>query len=207
MRIRSVNFSITSRCNRVCPNCSYGMQRHSDKRDICLDDLWRYSLYFREIEKVNVTGGEPSFHNDFPEICVSIRKMFPNQRVVIETNGFAFRKTPELFLNYDEVFVSEYGENTYTGCLSNADDIADFREFIQGRKTGFHIIRPVHLSGIGGGKMCSRGRESCSFFNGLVYPCCTAHGIPDAKGIPLSDGWVDEIQGVGLPCKNCMFSL
>ena len=166
-----------------------------------LSEIIRYAGYFTDMERINVTGGEPSFHRNFAEFSSKIRKIFPYQKVTIETNGYGKLSN---YLNYDRVFVTEYSDRTYKGCLSNAKEIAELRQVLMDKLT---IVRSKHRVKGKHGKPCFRGKsETVAFFGGLIYPCCSAMGAPGAVGIVPTDNWQEDILKVKLPCKRCVFS-
>ena len=206
--ITKVNFSITSRCNRACPDCSYGMQNEKMQVDLTLEQIKEYAQYFQELDTINITGGEPSFHKNFKDFSEQVRSIFSTHKLTIETNGYAFIKNPELFLSFDEVYVSNYDNNTYDGCQGNQKEIKFMQEYLKGKKTEIILVQTLHLNKVGKGGICARGlSENVSFFKGLIYPCCTGQGVPGAIGlIPCSD-WREKILKIPLPCKNCIFSI
>lgn len=50
---------------------------------------------YSELQDINVTGGEPFLRRDFPEVIANIKKACPRARLVINTNGFMWRKIKE----------------------------------------------------------------------------------------------------------------
>ena len=208
-KITEINFSITTTCNRSCPLCCYDT-RAGNKRggDIPLEKIIEYSKHFQTLEQITITGGEPSIHKQFVEFSDKIREIFPNARLSIETNGFGFTRTPEAFLNYDDIIATHYGEHTFPGCPSNMEDKSLMENYSKNTSTAFQWYTPQHIELFVGGGVCSRGLGGrASFFQGLIYGCCTAHGIPDAIGIKPTENWKEEILNVNLPCKNCMFAV
>lgn len=82
--------AITLNCNARCVMC----------------DIWKnkmvnelppesYLKLYPELRDINVTGGEPFLRRDFPEIIANIKKACPRARLVVNTNGFLWRKIKE----------------------------------------------------------------------------------------------------------------
>lgn len=207
MHIWKVMLSITTRCNRRCPSCSYGVGSVWPRRDMPMPLLEEASRYFRHLPAMTITGGEPSVHPQFDEISASMHAWFPEAEMLIETNGYGFRRCPQAFAHYDRIYVTRYTADTYPGCPPNGEEIETllFEHPEIARRIVF--TTPVHRSK-GGGSPCAAYRSGVvACFNGRLYPCCSAQGVPGAESIPLSDDWEARIASVEPPCAHCALSL
>ena len=217
--VRTINFSITTRCSRRCPSCCSGVRAGKEGQDHPIEAITATAMILGPVEIISLYGGEPSFHADFPRLAGRVREIFQAKQITIQTNGYGLGKFPESFLNFDLVIASAYTDRTYPGCPSNAMEIEAFRQFLRGQgQEGKLVVNDVvhtpdgpTLDGIplkDRGRPCYRQEmPTISYFDGLLYPCCTGAGIPGAVGIPVTAVWREEILSVPLPCKTCLFSV
>lgn len=212
--ITSVNFCLTSRCNRRCPNCCVGIGLTTET-DALYDLSWKQikeaGEIFGFVEKFNITGGEPSFHKQFKEIAPKLRSTLKCDKLVIESNGYGLRHFPESFLLFDLITITRYGHQ-YEGDLTNDRDIAFMKKFLLERGLSDKLLvgeSVQHYARIerGSNNYCHRAFSGgVSYWNGKIFPCCTAQGMTGGIGIPLTKNWRMEIMEVELPCQSCAFS-
>jgi hypothetical protein len=219
-----MNLCITSRCNRRCPDCGASVGFKSPGYDLdwntieSLGQIIGYlpggpitgGAYASTNIGYNITGGEPSFHQQFVEFAPKLRSVLKCNRMIITTNGWGFTRFPEAFMVFDEIWTTYYGEHVYPGCPSNTGDIQFMSEYIKRVKNppqfmsfspGRHHSRPSAGSG-----SCFRGHDGyVNFWEGLIYPCCVAHGMEGGVGIVPTADWRDKITQVELPCLKCCF--
>lgn len=208
-----INFSVTERCNRACPDCCYGIHiLHPNVWEIGLDELAKSAQLIGPMDRVVLTGGEPSFHRQFLEVAQVARQNFHCHTLAIETNAYAFKRQPEAWLIFDEIQVTHYRSDTYAKSPPNDDEITFMRGYLDGRgartrlvvrEIDPHFVRKVHANPV----MCARGWNGyVTYFKGRVYGCCAAQGVEGAEGIVLSPHWRSEIMAADLPCGKCLFA-
>ncbi|NVN91169.1 MAG: hypothetical protein HXX11_11275 [Desulfuromonadales bacterium] len=210
-QINLVNFAITSRCNRCCPHCSYGMHILHDPWDITWDELILAATTLGDVCRINLTGGEPSVHPQFAEWAPKLKQVFAPNLVSIETNGFGFKLFPEAFMHFDMIAPTIYDES-FPGGQSNRDDIEFMITYRDQHKAllPIHCSKPTHLPRTirTNGSYCFRAASGAiSFFNNRLFPCCTGHGIEEASSVNLSPFWREDIMKCPLACRNCMFAV
>jgi pyruvate-formate lyase-activating enzyme len=91
--------------------------------------------FFRGIERIHLTGGEPSLHPKFKEWAPKFRELFQCRDLTVESNGFGFQRFPEVFAHFDVVYASLYSEATFVpggsnywrSSLDNSQKIADLK--------------------------------------------------------------------------------
>jgi len=195
-KITTINLAITDRCNRSCPNCCCGVPDIIEHWDISDKELFHAVDIFYGIERVKITGGEPTIHPKFIEWAPNFKKMFGCSELAIETNGYLSSR-PDILRSFDEVCVTQYTDNQ--------DDVNALREFklIPPNKPIEHVNRSV----VGDGYMCDRGwSREISVYKNWVYPCCIGWGV-QSDCIHVARGCLEDILDVKLPCNKCFFSV
>lgn len=210
--VRTVNFSITSRCNRRCPSCVSGLQRdHRVKRDQTLDEIEAAARILGYVPIISLYGGEPSFHADFVRLVARMRDIFWASQITVQTNGYGLRHFPEAFLAFDSVIASVYTAATYPACPSNAEEIEVFRRLLrhrgcEGKLTASEVVHLPDSPPFPGGPCYRQEMPTIAYSEGKLYRCCVGDGPPGAVGIPLTVDWRDRIDAVPIPCETCLLS-
>lgn len=209
--ITCINFMITTECNRRCPDCCCNIPYKKERQHFDWDYIQESAKYMQNLDRIQLTGGEPTMHPDFLKIVPRLKDLFNCKNLTIETNGWGFHIFPEVFKFFDWIQVTHYTSKTYLGCDDNTDDIKFLQNYLKNYPVEIKIAEVVHIqrNGIKRGSICARGTsETVSYENGLIYPCCVGNGVTGAVGIPLDYHWKDMIEygAVPLPCKNCWFS-
>lgn len=120
--------AITLNCNARCVMC----------------DIWKnkmvnelppeaYLKLYPSLRDINVTGGEPFLRRDFPDVIANIKKACPQARLVVNTNGFLWRKIKE---DMEKVIITD---PTIAIRLS-IDGIGEAHNAIRGIPNGFSFI-------------------------------------------------------------------
>ena len=113
--INRLALPITRACNRTCPECPareregiYGSGPR--KPHMPTSELLWVGKTIGPIEKIEVTGGEPSLHPDFKWISESLHHIFKCNDIMLLTNGGIFTDAANLpiLLNYDRVYVLHF---------------------------------------------------------------------------------------------------
>ena len=89
-----LRLSITELCNFRCVYCLPNGNTCSTRNFLTLDEIRRVLTAFAElgIEKVRITGGEPTLRNDLPEI-INLAVSIPGiKKVALSTNGYRLKK-------------------------------------------------------------------------------------------------------------------
>lgn len=208
--ISSINFTVTTFCSMKCPDCccNITMMKNKDKKFFYWDYFVNSAKYFYGIDRIHLTGGEPTLHPNFIEYVPKLKELFGCNRLTVETNGFGFKRFPETFSFFDEIYCSHYTSTSFEGSPDNTEEI-QFIKNLYPDKTIF-VGEITHLSReLRGTKMCSRGwSETVGYSNGKLYPCCVASGLPERDvGIELTESWKEDILKVIHPCDICFFAV
>ena len=93
--IRTLSISVTNKCNSKCRMCNiwktYVENPSLASEELALSDFQRLFSdreFFKELEFVYISGGEPFLRTDLPEIVGYIHECQPQCTVYIATNGF-----------------------------------------------------------------------------------------------------------------------
>ena len=207
--IQSINYSITSNCDRMCPHCCMNLLE-KEPWEASWDYIVDSAKYFKGIRRIHLTGGEPTLHSQFCEIVPKLKKLFQCGILTLESNGWGFQKFPEIFKEFDVIQVSHYMKNSYIGSWDNTDDVEFIKSFLKETNTIvlvgdiIHIDRNVRNNGL----ICDRGTsETVAYYDSKLFPCCVGPGLKDSPSITLSDKWEKEIRDIDIPCNTCWFSL
>ena len=122
-QIKKLELAITDYCNLQCALCSQGTPYQKNKRTMSLDQIERMSLLIRpyEFEVIKISGGEPTLHPQFREICRKLKTWFPARRYEMSTNGFRLEEYVDCIGVFGAVSLSLYpGKNDAVGDRINA---------------------------------------------------------------------------------------
>ena len=194
--ITCVSLDLTTHCDRRCPDCCCGiginrkLQHHS----------WEYfenaAQFIHGIERIHLTGGEPTVHPQFAEFVPKLRALFGCKTLTLQTDGHGAKRYAETLAHFDHIYASRYDTN-------HADIDFIGGRFITTEWAGAFTPRSQR----GSGKPCQRGfSETVAYADGRMFGCCVAPGIDGAQSISLCADWKEKIEAVPLPCKECMFS-
>lgn len=206
--IKSISYALTTHCNMRCPDCCAGITAMEMKHKKFYD--WEYlalsAKYFKGIDRVSFTGGEPSVHPKFSEWAGKFKELFGCRILSIWTNGTMFRKKTEAWAHFDEIHISNYTKESFEGSPDNTADIEFIKsvypkKYISAAKV---VHEPLTKRGT---KMCFRGlSDTVEFVDGFIYPCCAGSGLETKVRLPLCDNWKTEILKLHPPCGECLFA-
>lgn len=87
------NFAVTYRCSSRCRTCNIWQMPDAGRDELSLEEirtLFESSRGFlRDIESIQLTGGEPFLRSDLPEIVSTIHESLPRCNFWIPTNAMA----------------------------------------------------------------------------------------------------------------------
>ena len=92
-----IRMSITDVCNFKCGYClpnGYQVDKSDNRKFLHLDEIRRLAKCFSElgVNKIRITGGEPTIRKDYLEIIKIIKKNSGIKKTVITTNGYKLNK-------------------------------------------------------------------------------------------------------------------
>ena len=208
-QVNSVNYMITTYCDRLCPQCCCNMPT-AKRVHYDVDSVEQAAQHFQGLRWLQVTGGEPSLHPQFQRVSQVFRERYKPKRLTLASNGSNLLSHLQALDLYDEVRIARYDENSYAGSEDNEDLI---REILRQYDGPARIViqgqgRPSrHKTGSPDAcNPCRRGFiDLVAFQDNRVYACCVACGIPGAGSVPLTPSWREDVLQVPLPCAACVF--
>ena len=129
MHIKYVEFHITNVCDISCNNCNKfnnfnlkGSFRWNDVSSIY--ERWASILTFDEI---TIVGGEPLTNPDLPNWIAGIRRLWPDARLAVATNGVRLSKSPDAIRamreNSVRLRLSIHAVNLHEKIMEDLDDL------------------------------------------------------------------------------------
>lgn len=137
-RIRRVNFAVTYRCNSRCNMCSiwekYQKDSSAAQQEMTLgqiEEFFSNMEVFKNLDEINLTGGEPFLRPDFVEIYRFLRCTHPRTMLVISTNGL--RLSPRPFLESSE-------DVSWTVLVFSLDGLKETNDKMRGIKGSYDRV-------------------------------------------------------------------
>jgi hypothetical protein len=196
--ITCIALDLTTVCDRACQDCCCNI--NTGERPAAHHD-WAYferaAQHICGVERVHVTGGEPTTHPHFAEFVPRFKSLFDCQTLTLQTDGFKAQHYADTLKHFNHVYVSRYDERNARA--------ADFVRINYPSTEWSGAFTPrAHR---GSGKPCARGfSETVAYADGRLFGCCVAPGIPGAASLEPCADWRDKIEAVPLPCGDCWFS-
>jgi hypothetical protein len=204
LMIHTVSLDLTTHCNKRCPDCCCGiginrrLQHHP----------WEYfeeaARWLRGINRIHVTGGEPTAHPKFAEFIPKFRELFQCQVLTMNTNGYRVLQHIEVIVsNFDWVNCSDYEDQR------EAIATLQQRMKVEVKQEGVNGALFFSRAKVGSGRPCSRAcwiSSGAAYADGKLWGCCVAPGLTDAIGITPTEDWKQTILCAPLPCSTCFLS-
>jgi glycosyltransferase involved in cell wall biosynthesis len=219
-KINRLALPITRGCNRRCPECTAVEREGFLANPISIVELKEVGNLIGSIEKIEVTGGEPSFHPKFKEISENLHKWFQCKDIMLLTNGWAFSKDDNLpiLLNYDRVYITHYNDNfaklyeekSNTHLVKKLESYLKNYPKIQFWPQDMDSHNPIKepVPWASGCLYDYDKSDMISYHEGQLYGCCTAWQLDyRGKGIPLTKEWRDHLSEIELPCNKCFLGI
>lgn len=119
--IKNATFSITNRCNSRCKVCN--IWKHNDfSNELSLSQIEKLfeNPYFKELDTLSITGGEPFLRTDLIQIIQLIKRQLPKvNRIFLNTNGTLVDKV----LSLSNMCVSLFPETILSISLDGSEQV------------------------------------------------------------------------------------
>lgn len=108
--IKNATVLVTNKCNSRCIMCNIWKTKTSEREMSVADYEKLFSRKeFRQIEDLNISGGEPTLREDVYEIIDVMLKNMPKVHMFfLSTNGTNPEKIRDLFLRYSKIIKDTY---------------------------------------------------------------------------------------------------
>ncbi len=214
--ITCVALDLTTNCDRRCPSCcaGVGINRTLQHHDWAYFERAAKVIY--GVERVHLSGGEPTFHPQFAEFVPKFKELFGCKRLSMVTDGWGVWKHYNVIVRHvDEVHFTRYGNRAASeSSLQHMESHGQIKLLVF--DAGPNMANFTPRSQIGGGKPCHRAwwlSGQVAYADGKLWGCCVAPGIEKAKGVEFVDfpmlGETREFLDVAIPappCERCWFS-
>lgn len=204
-RISCVNLAITDRCNRNCSECCCDVLGIAEHWDISMAGINRAAKALYGIERLTLTGGEPTHYPLLLDVLPKLKSLFGCNSLEIETNGSVPKNVLSKLNLFDVVAVTRYGPPEFE---SNEKEIKAVEMAVDPSRLRIDPSTAVHVPrSHRGNRACVRGAGiTVAVYRDRVYPCCMGWGIHTSQSVPLSETWEKDVMALPRPCKDCFFA-
>lgn len=202
--IHTVNLDMTTHCDRRCPDCCAGIGINRTLQHHPWEYFVEASRVLYGIDRVNLTGGEPTAHPRFGQFVSHFRDLFGCTLLTLSTNGYRVREYVCLIeTEFDYVHYSTYGDNL--GPLQLLRDAGIKVSVFDGGEQASNFVK-LDKRGTGDCFRASRRSGTIAYADGMLFGCCVAPGIDQGAGTRPHMDWREWIERAPLPCDQCLFS-
>lgn len=177
--VRKLEIAITDFCNIDCLLCSQGTPLQKDKKMMPLKELERISKFFRpfEFDSIKLSGGEPTLHPQFGEICDRLKELFPACAYELATNGCLLEKYLDHLEVLNHIELSRYpGKNDSTYLHLTELKLPHLSPVTKEDYSGMaDVYQASNLNKTHIYKYCERAYIR-KIVQSRIYPCCIIFG-------------------------------
>ena len=204
--ITNVNLDLTTNCDQRCPNCCAGIGINRVLQHHPWEYFERAAKVLYGIERVCLSGGEPTFHPQFPEFVPKFKDLFGCKTLAMVTDGWGVNKHFDVIAaTFDEIDFSYY--HTNPGALAMIKHLMPhIRLNVYDAGQGASNFTPRDKIGPGGA--CQRAwwrSGTIAYADGRVHGCCVAPGIKPDGGL-LTIAMESAMEIPDPPCASCWWS-
>lgn len=194
---------ITTHCDQRCPNCCCGIGINRKLQHHAWEYFERAAAVFSGIERVHLTGGEPTLHPQFSEYVPRLKALFGCRLLTLQTDGYGVeRHRGVIAAHIDRVFYSDYHRRPRA-----REVLVEIGKLTSEYDAGEDAANFTPRSRRGSGRPCERAFGECvPYADGKLFGCCVAPGVDGAEGITPAADWREAVRRAPLPCTNCWFS-
>ena len=213
--IKKLEIAITDFCDLDCSLCSQGTPLQKDKKTMTLEELERISRFFKpfEFDVIKISGGEPTLHSQFSEICDGLNGLFPAHEYQLATNGCLLEKYLDKLSVFHRVGLSHYpGKNDAIFSRLNELKVPNFNLRTKEDYAEMDDINTdSNLNKTGIFKSC-KWTYIKKVVQSRIYPCCIIFGQSvrhdidrDKISVPIDEHWRENLLKIDLEpyCRHC----
>jgi len=147
-KISHINFAVTYVCNSRCKHCNiwnkYKEKPKEAKKELKLEEIeeiFEKSQYLKNLQAIDLTGGEPFIRKDFIDLCGFFIEKYPNAGITIPTNAVNL----DLITNKLEEIVKMYNPKNIYIAIS-LDGIGETHDKIRGIPGDYnHVLELIEI--------------------------------------------------------------
>jgi len=213
--VKQLEIAVTDFCDLDCPLCSQGTPLQKDKKTMTLEELERISRFFQpyEFDVIKLSGGEPTLHTQFREICERLEKLFPAYDYLLATNGCLLEKYLDILDFFYTVEISHYpGNNDATFSKLSELKAPNFYLYTKQDYAGLDDVnKESNLNKTGIFKSC-KWTYIKKIVQSRIYPCCIIFGQSvrqnidrEKVSVPIDEHWRENLLKIDLEpyCRHC----
>lgn len=202
--IHTVCLEMTTHCSKRCPDCCAGVGINRVLRHHPWEYFVEAAVWLKGINRIHITGGEPTMHPKFAEFAPRFRDLFGCQILTMVTNGYRVA-------DYEGLIVETFDYINFSDYHDRREALASIRcrMRVDVEQPGLDGALFVPRAAAGQGRPCSRAcwrSLGCSYADGAFWGCCVAQGLGNAVPLAPCDGWQAKLMAAPLPCETCFFS-
>jgi len=201
--ITCITMDLTTHCDRRCPNCCAGVGINRKLQHHPWEYFERVAPFIYGIERVNLTGGEPTVHPQFAEFVPRFRALFGCKRLTLSTDGFRVD-------HYHDLIAREFDEVHFSDYQTRPEAVVSLRAMplkLSVYPAGQDARNFESRARRGSGKPCFRGEsDTVAYADGKFFPCCVSPGLDHTQGLEPCEGWQEKVQLLDMGCAECFFS-
>lgn len=186
--MESFSYHITEHCNLNCKGCDH-FSPIADVEFANIEyfakDLTKLSELFKNINSINLMGGEPLLNKNIVEFITIARKTFPKSNIAIWTNGILLSQQNKIFWealhkNKIKIVIRKYPisfDRTKVKELSNKYKVFIIMTKLDKKNTfnKIYINEQGTFNAKDSFKNCYHKDIGCTFLkDGKIYPCTIA---------------------------------
>lgn len=213
----TLELSITDACDLSCRFCCHGTPLNNDKRHVSASRLAELSHQVRPYEffSIKISGGEPTIHPSFREICESLRTWFPAHHYCMATNGKRLLQHKDVVGVFDMIEVSHYpGSNDETIRKIECTEFPGTDVVISERADGEGMKDVRQENNVVKTDVFKNCRYPAwkKVIQGRIYPCSNVFGqalrqgfSPESVSVPLDGSWREGLAALDIEehCRRC----
>ena len=184
-----------------------------------LKELERISKFLRpfEFDIIKISGGEPTIHHQFGEICDKLKELFPAYACQLATNGCLLEKFFVRLKVFNKIGLSHYpGKNDSTFFHLNELELPNLYPYT---KEDYCEMEDVYKES---NLDKNHIYQSCKWayikeiVQSRIYPCCLIFGQSVRQNIdinkvsvPIDENWRKNLTKINLEpyCRHCFVNV
>ena len=210
-----LEIAVTDFCNLSCPLCSQGTPIQKNKQTTQLSQWRELSQFFKanEFEVIKISGGEPTMHPEFGEICRELPQLFPASSYQLATNGFKLMDFLDVLSVFQQIDLTLYpGENDE---VFRRLDEQMLPNMMSSRKRDYVELEDVFRESNTGRQNIYQNcgyRKVKKIVQNRIYQCCVVFGQSVRQNIPLAEisveidkNWRENLAKLNIErhCERC----